>query len=118
MDILISNLFLKSIFNFGKWTNVYEYTYSHIHVFSVWPLPEVKNWILKQIWHENVHISIQNFFLKRIGQYLKKSKNGFPIVFSKCDLAEGGHFFITIFFPEKAKHPQICQKFGGNVGET
>jgi hypothetical protein len=44
----------------------------------------------KQIWNENVHISILKIFLERFGQYLKKSKNGFPIVFSKCDLARGG----------------------------
>ena len=27
-------------------------------------------------------------------------------------------FFLTKFFPEKAKHPQICQRFGDNLGKT
>ena len=60
MYILISNLLLKLIFDFGKWSN-WKYTYSRIHVFSVWPRPKVENWFLKQIWNENVHISILNF---------------------------------------------------------
>ena len=80
MDILILNLLLKFIFDFGKWSN-WKYTYTQIRVFSVWPLPEVENWFLKQIWNENVHISILFFFLEYFGPYLKKSKNGFPIVF-------------------------------------
>ena len=56
--------------------------------------------------------------LERFGQYLKKPKNGFPIVFSKCDLAGGGAKCVTEKDSEKAKHPQICPSFGGNVGET
>ena len=32
-------------------------------------------------------------FLKRFGQYLKKSKNGFPIAFSKSDLTGVGYIF-------------------------
>ena len=31
-----------------------------------------KNWFWKQIWNENVHISIKIFFLERFSQYLKK----------------------------------------------
>ena len=63
---------------------------TRICIFSVWPLPEVKNWFWKHIWNENIHISIQKIFLKRFGQYLKKVKNGFPIVFSKSDVALAG----------------------------
>ena len=61
MDIFISNLLSESIFDFGKWSNG-KYTNTRICVFSVWPLPKVKNWFRKQIWNENVHISILNFF--------------------------------------------------------
>ena len=52
--------------------------------------------------------------LEHFGQYLK---NGFPIVFSKSDLAGlGGCFFMTCF-SKKAKHLGICRSFGGNVGQ-
>ena len=61
MDILIPNLLYKSIFDFGKWSNG-KYMYTRIRVFSVWPPPEVENWLLKQIWNEKGHISILNFF--------------------------------------------------------
>ena len=48
-----------------------EYKYGHslfksafrINFGPVWPLPKVQNWFQKQIWNENVHISIQIFFL-------------------------------------------------------
>ena len=46
-----------------------NYANTRICVFSVWPLPEVENWFPKQIWNENVHISILNFFFKSFGQY-------------------------------------------------
>ena len=45
-------------------------------------------------------------------------KNGFPIVFSKSDLAGGGAFFEPKSFSEKAKLPGMCPSFAGNVGET
>ena len=52
-----------------------------IGVFSVWPLPEVRNWFQKQISNENVHISILIF----LGGALRSSqifvKNWFSIVF-------------------------------------
>ena len=51
MGILFSNLLSESIFNFGKWSN-WKYANMRICVFSVWPLPEVKNWFWKQIWKE------------------------------------------------------------------
>ena len=46
-----------------------NYANMRICVFSVWPLPEVKKLFRKQIWNENVHISILNFFLKIFGPY-------------------------------------------------
>ena len=93
MGILFSNLLLESIFDFGKWSN-WKYANVCIWVFSVSPLPKVKNSFWKQIWKENANISILNFFLKSFGQYLKKSKNGFPIVFSKSDLNGVGSIFL------------------------
>ena len=45
-------------------------------------------------------------------------KNGFPIVFSKSDLAGGGAFFEPNKFSEKAKLLGMCPSFAGNVGET
>ena len=38
-------------------------------------------------------ITVLNFFLERFGQYLKKSKNGFPIVFSNLARPMGGGNF-------------------------
>ena len=60
MGILFSNLLLKSIFDFGKWSN-WKYGNTCICVFSVWLLPKVKNWFQKHIWKENAPISIQIF---------------------------------------------------------
>ena len=77
--------FQNQFFDFRKWSN-WKYTYTRIHVFSVWPLPEVENWFLKQIWNENIHISILNFFLERFGHYLKKSKMDFPFYFKNVIL--------------------------------
>ena len=62
-------------------------------VFSVWLLPEVKNWFQKQISNKNVHITIQKKNLERFGPYLEKSKIGFPIVFSNFQLARADSFF-------------------------
>ena len=59
-----------------------------------------------------------NFFLKRFGQYLKKSKNGFPIVFSKSDLTGIGYIFWPNFFSEKAKHLKICLSLGGSMPDA
>ena len=46
-----------------------ENTQIRICVFSVWPLPEVESLFRKQIWNENVHISILNLVLKSFGPY-------------------------------------------------
>ena len=116
MDILISNLLSESIFDFGKGSN-WKYANTRICVFSVWPLPEVENWFWKQIWNENVHISIVNFFVKSFGQYLNKSKYGFSIVFSKIDSAWVGFYFWQkniLVKPNTLKYAQVwvaaCRK--------
>ena len=104
MDILISNLLSESILDFGKWPN-WKYTNTHICVFSVWPLPEVKNWFWKQIWNEKVHISILNFFLKSFGQYFNRSKNGF---LQKSDLTGVGYILRPKFFLKKPNFPKYA----------
>ena len=83
MAFLISNLLSESIFDFGKWSNGK----------SVWPLSEVENWFWKKIWNEKRHISILIFFWRVSVNIKKKSKNGFPIVFSKSDSAWVGFYF-------------------------
>ena len=116
MGILFSNLLLKSIFDFGSWSKG-KYTNRRICVFSVWPLPEVKNWFRKQIGKENAYISIL-FFLKSFDLYFfKKSKNRCSIVFSKSDFTGVGSFFYN-FFSEKAEHPKICLSLGGSMPEA
>ena len=82
------------IFDLGKWLN-WKYTYSCICVFSVWPLPEVENWFLKQIW-----------------------KNRFFIFFFKLWIGRGGYIFSSKLFSEKAKHLRMCPSIDGNVGEN
>ena len=115
MAILISNLLSKSIFDFGKWSN-WKYTYTRIRVFSVWPLPEVENWFLKQIWNENVHISILNFFFEAFRSVLKKiQKWTFHCILKKWfDLG----FIFDKKNSEKAKHPKICLSLGGSMPEA
>ena len=58
------------------------------------------------------------FFFEDFGQYLKTSKNGFPIVFSKSDLTGVGSFFGQKKLSEKAKHPKICLSLGGSIPEA
>ena len=59
-----------------------------ILVISVWPLPKVENWFRKQIWNENVHISILKFFFKEFRSVFQKVKK---------------------WISEKAKLPKICR---------
>ena len=50
---------------------------------------------------------------------MKFSKNGFPIVFLKCDLTRGGGGLnISKKKSEKTKPSGMCQSFGGNMGEA
>ena len=55
-----------------------HFTFMH---FPVGALPVVENQFLKHFLIKYYIITVLNFFLERFGQYLKKSKNGFPIVF-------------------------------------
>ena len=63
MDLLISKLLSNSILDIGKWSN-WNYAQLRICVFSVWPLPKVKNWFQKQFWNEKVHITALKKSLK------------------------------------------------------
>ena len=56
----------------GLWEVYEKYANARICVFSVWPLSKVQKWFQKQIWNENVYISIQKNFLMSFAQYLKK----------------------------------------------
>ena len=82
MDILISNMLSESILDIEKWPNG-KYANTRICVFSVQPLPEVENWFRKQIWNENVLISILNFFLSVSVNISKSQKMDFPLYFQK-----------------------------------
>ena len=115
MDILITNLLSESIFDFGK--SNWKYANTRICVFSVWPLPDVENWFRKQIWNENIHISIVNFFLKSFGQYFKKSKKWISHCIFKKWFYRGRVHFLTEIFSEIAKLPEICLSFGGSMPE-
>ena len=70
MDILISNLLLESIFPFDHF-----------------PKSKIDS---ESRFEMRLSILLFYFFVKRFCQYLKQSKNGFPIVFSKSDVALAG----------------------------
>ena len=53
--------------------------------FLVWALPVVENQLLKHFSNKVLYNYCSKFFFERFGEYLKKSKNGFPIVFLKCN---------------------------------
>ena len=63
-----------------------------VSAFSVWPLPEVANWVQKQIWNEKDHISLQNFCFRVFWTAKKNPYKLFSIVFSKSDLIGIGLF--------------------------
>ena len=94
MDIPSSNLLSESIFDFGKWSN---WKYTH-HIYVYFPFDHFLKSKIGSESRDEMRMSIFLFFLKRFGQYLKKSKNGFPIVFSKSDLTGIGSFFKEFFF--------------------
>ena len=114
MDILKFQICFKNQFSTsgsGQTENMQICVITRICVFSVWPFPEVENWFLKQIWNENVHISILNFYFGAFWSVFKKSKYGFLIVFSKCDLAGegGGATFVTEKIRKKPNIPKYAQ---------
>jgi hypothetical protein len=53
--------------------------------FPVGALPVVENQFLKHFTNKVLYNYSSKKNLERFGQYLKKSKNGFPIVFKKCN---------------------------------
>ena len=116
IDILILNLLLESILDFGKWSNG-KYTNTRICVFSVWPLPKVQKWFQKQVWKENVRISILFFFKAFRSIFKKVKKIIFHCIFKKW-FDRRRVLFLTNFFSEKAEHPKICLSLGGSIPET
>ena len=85
MDNLIWNLLLESIFDVKKWSN-WKYAITGICVFSVRLLPKLKKLIPKaDLEWECPYIIFVLFCSKSVGQYLKRQKNGFTLVFSKSD---------------------------------
>ena len=104
MDIIIQNLLSKSIFDLRKWSN-WKYANTRICVFLVWPLPKVKKLIWKQIWNENVHISILIFFEAFRSVFLKVIKMDFQWYFKKVmllwqgSIVEIDYGFFRVFGP-------------------
>ena len=82
MDILILNLLSESILDFGKWSNGKKHKYVYLCILR--PKADLKR---------ECPYFYSKFSLKVFGQYLKKSKNGFPIIFSKNDLIGVGFIF-------------------------
>ena len=54
--------------------------YAYLRIFSL-TTSQSRKLILKADFISEYPYFYSNFFLERFGQYLKKSKNGFPIVF-------------------------------------
>ena len=115
MHILISNLLLESIFDFGKWSN-WKYANMRIWVFSVWPLSKVKKWYRKQNWNKKVHISI----LKKLSALviiLKSQKIDFPlylqILLGQCEgvILEIQYELFRVFSPFYLKNHARVVKF-------
>ena len=76
--------------------------FAYFMCFLVWALPKVRDQIRKQFFDKVLYNYSSKFFLERFGQYLKKSKNGFPIVFSNLARKGSGVFFQArklIFLP-------------------
>ena len=70
------------VFDFRIGSN-WKYANTCICVFSVWPLPKVKNWFWKQFWNKKVHITILNFFVEHFNHQKKVSKMDLPYYFQK-----------------------------------
>ena len=96
MDILISNLLSESIFDFGKWSNcIFSLTTSRSQ--KLIPKADLK-------W-ECPYFDSKFFFEAFLSVFKKKSKNVFPIVFSKSELLWQGSIveidygFFRVFGP-------------------
>ena len=91
MEYSVENNTFGIIFQLQEVVKLKIRKYAYLRIFSL-TTSRSQKFILKQIWNENVPITILIFFLEQFGQYFKKSKNGFPIVFS--NLARKGPGFI------------------------
>ena len=79
--------------------------------------------VRNQFWKQFSNKVLYNYYskkkLERFGQYLKSEKMDFPLYFQNVIWPGGGGLFLLAKkISEKAKYPQICPRFGGNVGET
>ena len=108
---MINNLHSQSIFDPRKYPN--QKTHESAG-FLVWVLPEVQNWFWKQFFKQVLYNHYSNFLCGAFRLKNGVSQNWFPIVFSKFDLT-GKRFFFGEKKSEKAKHPEICLIFGGNM---
>ena len=115
MDILFSNLPSEYILDFGKWSLIIH-KYMYLCIFSLTTYRSPKLIPKADLKRECPYL--HSIFLKRFGQYFKKSKNGFFIVFSKSELTSVGYIFFTKTNYEKAKHHKICLSLGGSMPEA
>ena len=112
MDLLISKLLSNSILDIGKWSN-WNYAQLRICVFSVWPLPKVKNWFKKQFWNKKVHLFIVKKNIGAFSQTNKKLKIGFPIVFSHFARKGLGFFMLERYFFHQTPCIYLLNSRGG-----
>ena len=114
MYILILNQHSESIFDFRKWLN-WKYANRCICVISVSSRFKVKKWFQKQIWNENVHITIFFVFVFVLKCFTQKID--FPLYFLKNDLT-GVEYIFAKLNSEKAKLPKITLSFGVSMLEA
>ena len=68
--------------------------------------------------HENEDLPVINEDLLGGTTPPAEKKMDFPLYFQHVIWPGGGAFVFNKKKSERAKHPQICQSFGGNVGKT
>ena len=85
MDILIWNLLSES--GQTENTQIRVFAYFQFDHFPKSKIDSESKFVMR------MSILLFKFFLERFGQYLEKSKNGFPIVFSNFQLARADSFF-------------------------
>ena len=74
----------------------------------------------KSVWKQFSNKVLYNYCSKFfVGAFRSVSKKkGFSIGFLKSDLTLVGFYFLAENKSEKAKHPGLCQTFGGNMPEA
>ena len=102
MGILFPNLLLESIFNLSGQTENTQIRVFVYFLFDHFPKSKIE---LKR---ECPYFYSKFLLLKSFGQYLKKSKNGFPIVFSKSDLTGVGSLFLRKKILKKPNTPKYA----------